>query len=51
MFGGAPNGLVSCDACGKLAAPRGNYFSVHFAKQTDTKPCPRSWPSQKAVSK
>lgn len=40
----APEGVVSCDACGMRVAPRGNHYSVHFPSITSDRPCSRSWP-------
>jgi hypothetical protein len=44
-------GLVTCDVCDQLVAPRGDHYSVHFAAIRDRAPCPRSYPKPVDVSK
>lgn len=42
-----PVGLVECDECQEIVVPKGGHYSVHFATPTDTRPCPRSFPTTK----
>jgi hypothetical protein len=36
-------GLVECNLCHTMAAPRSGHLAVHFAKGS-IRPCERSWP-------